>query len=105
MNEYLTALCLGAAAGAVALVPLTLRRAALPTMAATFAQWLLLGLAIPFVEWSLPPLLTGLLFGVSGMIPLLFLYGRGDRQAVVTTVLYGAGLGTVLGLTGSLLIE
>jgi len=67
MTEILVALLIGAIAGLIDIAPMIKRPVPRESIVATFVQWVLLGLVIPFVSWSIPAWLTGSILGLLGM--------------------------------------
>lgn len=104
MEKILIALTLGAAVGAIDIIPMVRNKVYKYSIIAVFIQWMLLGLLIPFVNWGIQPWLKGMIIGFLGMVPTMVVAYDRNRSAVVPTGIFGAVFGSLLGVAGSYLI-
>lgn len=96
------ALALGACAGLIDIVPMMRSKVYLYSIISVFIQWLLISLAIVYLNWDLP-WLKGLIVGVLGMQPVAVQVIGRNKAAVIPTLAYGALLGAALGWLSSIL--
>ncbi len=97
------ALALGACAGLIDIVPMMRSKVYLYSIISVFIQWLLISLAIVYLNWDLTPWLKGLIVGVLGMQPVAVQVIGRNKAAVIPTLAYGALLGAALGWLSSIL--
>ncbi len=105
------ALVIGLVAGALDVIPMLKNPMAKNKMykfsiMSVFAQWVLLGLVIPFVQWDVAAWVKGLVLGTLGMTPTMLLtYGRTENLKIANRILiHGGVLGCVIAVVASLVI-
>lgn len=98
MYAVLIALVFGIIAGIIDILPM-LKNKSIPrsSIAAMFAQWVFLGLIIPFVYWDMAPWFKGALIGFLGMIPAMIIVYERNHKALLPTALGGLLLGAAIG--------
>ncbi|WP_374030187.1 hypothetical protein [Bdellovibrio bacteriovorus] len=96
------ALLLGVLAGVVDALPM-LKNPNVPRFSvySTFAQWIFIGLVIPFVDWDVAPWLKGLLLGFLGMLPTMITVFFRNRKALIPTAIMASFLGMVIAVVGA----
>ncbi len=98
------ALIIGIVAGIIDVLPMIKQKLDKSFCISAFMQWIALGLTIPFVDWHLPPWLTGLILAELFAIPIMILiYPRGPK-ALIPISIFSAILGVLVGLTGAYFI-
>ncbi len=97
MTEILIALLIGVIAGLIDIFPMVKRPIPRESIIATFAQWVLLGLVIPFVSWPTPTWLTGAILGLLGMAPSMIVAHKRNPSSVIPTAVFGVALGAGIG--------
>jgi hypothetical protein len=96
--QIIIALSIGVIAGALDIIPMLKDVKSKPPMykfsiAAVFAQWILLGLVIPFIAWDVPAWFKGFIVGFLGMVPTMILaYGRVQNFALALRILVHGGI-------------
>ncbi len=105
MTDILLALTLGVVAGAIDIIPMIKRNVPKFSIGFVFAQWVVLGLLIPFVNWKIPSWLKGLIIGELGMIPVMILTYYRNKQALPSIMIFAAVLGIGLGIAGAKFID
>lgn len=105
MEKFLIALTLGAIVGAIDIIPMVRKKVYKYSIIAVFAQWMLLGLLIPFVSWGIQPWLKGMIIGLLGMVPTMVVAYDRNRSAVIPTGIFGAVFGSLLGIAGYYFVQ
>lgn len=105
MNNILTALLIGAAAGFIDVLPMLQQKVPVFSKIAIFCQWLFLGLIIPFLSWDLEPWLTGLIAGELGMLPFAIQALYRNPKAVIPSMIMAGILGIAIGVAGDYFIR
>ena len=100
MNDIAIALLIGILAGVVDVIPMIKKRVPWHSTVSVFAQWVLLGLLIPFVRWGVEPWLKGMIIGALGMAPTMILAINRNLKSLGPTLAYGVILGAAIGLAG-----
>ena len=98
MTEFIIALAIGIAAGAIDVLPMLNKQIPRISILFIFSQWTVIGLLIPFVNWDLALWLKGLIIGTLGMVPVAIITFPRNRKALPGIILYGAILGAAIGL-------
>lgn len=98
MNSILTALIIGVIAGLIDISPMIKQKMPGYTIASVFAQWVFIGLIIPFISWNLEPWLKGLVVAELGMLPMMILVLERYRSKLPTIILFTAVLGIAIGI-------
>jgi hypothetical protein len=105
MPKLLTALLIGAGAGALDTIPMLLRKAAWHEVAVPFVHWLVLGVLIAYVQMPLHPSLKGLLVAVLTTLPTLITFSQTKPSLVLPilgiSVVLGAAVGWLTNLYAS----
>lgn len=105
MNNYLIALFIGAAAGAIDALPMMHQNVPKFSILAIFCQWILLGLVIPFIEWDTDPWLSGLILGELGMLPFMIQARYRNKKAVIPMMIMAGILGVAIAVAGEYFIQ
>ena len=104
MREVFVALGIGIVAGAIDIVPMVRQKIHKASILCVFAQWVFIGLIIPFVDWGFEPWIKGLVLGELGMIPIMLLaYGR-VKKSPIPIIIFSAILGVGIAVANDLLI-
>jgi hypothetical protein len=104
MIKALIALGIGIIAGAIDIVPMVKQKMHKAFIQCVFAQWIFIGLIIPYVEWDIQPWIKGLFIAELGMVPIMLLaYGRA-KKSPVPIVLFSAVLGVGIAVANDLII-
>ncbi len=101
MNDVLIALCIGAIAGIVDVIPMIMRKMDKYANLSAFFHWLVLGLIIPFVSWNIAAWLKGLIIAEMSAIPILFMVASKDKKAILPISLMSGILGIGIGIAGA----
>ena len=110
--QIIIALSIGIIAGALDIVPMLKEIKSKPpiykySIAAVFAQWILMGLVIPFVSWDMQTWLKGFIVGFIGMAPTMILaYGRVQNFPIALRILvHGGVLGALIAVTSEVVFK
>lgn len=98
MISILIALILGVFAGAVDSLPMLRMNVPRFSILAIFAQWVIIGVLIPFVSWEIPVWSKGLIIGELGMVPFMIIAWYRNKKSIIPTALMAAVLGTAIAL-------
>jgi len=108
MIKIFVALGIGIVAGAIDIVPMVRQKMHFSSIQCVFAQWVFIGLIVPFISWDLPPWLKGLIVAQLGMVPLILLaYGRAKKSPVpivIFAAILGVGIGVLNDVVHSLIL-
>ncbi|HHJ52595.1 MAG TPA: hypothetical protein ENJ89_05330 [Caldithrix abyssi] len=104
MNEILTALAIGIAAGIIDVVPMIIQKMDKYANLSAFMHWVVLGLIIPFVSWNIAPWLKGFIIAELSAIPILMMVAPTDKKAIVPITIMSAILGIAVGIAGKAFI-
>ncbi len=97
MSKLLIALLIGAAAGALDIIPMLLRKAPWHEVAVPFVHWLMLGVLIAYVQMPVHPALKGSIVAVMTTLPILISYSQTKPGAVLPILGISIVLGAVVG--------
>ena len=104
MNEILTALAIGIAAGIIDVVPMIIQKMDKYANLSAFMHWIVLGLIIPFVSWNIAPWLKGFIIAELSAIPILLMVAPTDKKAILPITIMSAILGIAVGIAGKAFI-
>ncbi|KYG62432.1 hypothetical protein AZI86_16500 [Bdellovibrio bacteriovorus] len=98
MYAVLIALFFGILAGLIDILPM-IKNKNIPrvSIASLFAQWVFIGLLIPFVSWDMAPWFKGAVIGFLGMIPTMIVTSQRNPKATLPTAICGLLLGAAIG--------
>ncbi len=106
MKNILIALLLGIIASCIDAIPMiTNKNIPRFSIMAIFAQWVVMGLLIPFVNWEIAPWLRGLIIGELGMFPFMIIAFYRSKKSIFPTIIMAAVLGITIAVAGSYLID
>ena len=95
--KLLIALVLAVLAGLFDTLPMYKMNVPRFSIYSLFAQWILIGTLIPFLDIGMDLWLTGLIIGTLGMVPHSIIVLYRNPKKVLPTLLWGAGLGLAIG--------
>lgn len=101
MRTFVLALLCGVAAGGIDILPMILKKMDRFSILSAFIHWVVLGLLIPYVNWTMPSCLKGLIIAVLSAIPIMLIVAREDIQAVIPMLVFSVILGLLLGFVSS----
>lgn len=104
MNEILTALAIGIAAGIIDVVPMIIQKMDKYANLSAFMHWVVLGLIIPFVSWNIAPWLKGFIIAELSAIPILLMVAPKDKKAILPITIMSAILGIAVAMAGKAFI-
>ena len=105
MTEILIALLIGIVAGAIDIAPMFKPEIPRFSVYHVFAQWVFIGLVIPFINWDIQPWLKGLIIAEIGMIPVMIIAFYRNKKRVPSIAFFAALLGLGIGFLGDVLIR
>lgn len=83
MNDFLIATMIGIIAGTIDVIPMIIQKLDKASCYSAFVHYLILGLIIPFIDWGIPPWLTGLLIAFLSAIPVMIIVYPKDKKALI----------------------
>ena len=101
MNDFLIALLIGIAAGLIDVVPMIIMKIKKVATISAFTHYLVLGLIIPFVNWNLSPLITGVIVSFLSTLPVMIIVYPNDRKSLIPMTIFSIILGAGIGLAGA----
>lgn len=105
MNKILIALIIGVIAGTIDVVPMIIQKLDKYACASAFAQWVFLGLIIPFVSWEMQPWLKGLIIAELAAIPVMIIVSAKEPASLIPISIFSAVLGMLVGIAGNKFIS
>ncbi len=105
MKNILIALLLGIIAASIDALPM-IKNNNIPrfSVMAIFAQWVVMGLLIPFINWEIPIWLKGIIIGELGMFPFMIIAFYRSKKSILPTIFMAAFLGAAIAVAASYLI-
>ena len=104
MTKLLIALGIGFIAGGLDIIPMLKKPIPRASIYSLFFQWVLIALAITYVEWYAQGWLRGLVIAELGMIPFMFQAYHRNTKAVIPIALSAAPLGMLMGVVLDILL-
>lgn len=101
MNDILIALIIGIIAGIIDITPMVIMKLEKTANISAFIHYFVLGLIIPFVDWGIPPWITGIIIALLTAIPIMIIVFPKDKKAIIPMVLFSLTLGAGIGLAGA----
>lgn len=101
MNPIFIALLIGMVAGTIDVVPMLIKKLDRSANLSAFFHYLVLGLIIPFVDWSIPPWLKGLIIAELTTIPVMIIVYSKDKKALIPMAIFAAILGSGIAIAGA----
>ncbi len=101
MNDILIALIIGIIAGIIDITPMIIMKLEKTANISAFIHYFVLGLIIPFVDWGIPPWITGIIIALLTAIPIMIIVFPKDKKAIIPMVLFSLILGAGIGLAGA----
>ena len=101
MNDILIALTIGIIAGIIDVLPMIIQKLDKFSNLSAFSHWVILGLIIPFVDWSIEPWLKGLILGEISAIPIMLMVYPKDKKALIPMIIFSAILGVGVAIAGA----
>ncbi len=95
------ALGIGIVAGIIDVLPMIRQKLDKYSCISAFVHWIVLGLVIPFVDWSIQPWLKGLVIAELFAIPVVIITYPRDQKAILPILLFSAFLGAGVGSAGA----
>ena len=98
-------LLLGVIAGIIDVTPMLLQNLPWHYNLSAFVFWLVMGVLIPSVQWSMAAWLKGLLVAELAALPMMILVIKDDPASVIAMVGFSAMLGALVGFAGHKLMS
>ncbi|MFH2060744.1 MAG: hypothetical protein ABIJ59_17850 [Pseudomonadota bacterium] len=98
--KIIIALGIGIVAGLIDVIPMLKQKINKNSCFSAFAQWVALGLIIPFVNWNIHPCIKGLIIAELFAIPIMIITYPRDPKAVLPITIFSAVLGAAVGFAG-----
>jgi hypothetical protein len=100
MKTVFFAFLIGTAAGLIDILPMLARKMDKLSMLSALVHWMVLGLIIPYVDWSMSPWLKGIVLAEMTALPIILMVVGKELGAVVPMVASSAILGALVGFVG-----
>ena len=104
ITKLLIALGIGIVAGAIDIIPMLNKPIPKFSLYYVFAQWVFIGLIIPFVSWPIDGWLRGLIIATLGMVPIAIIAFSRNKKQVPMIIASAAVFGAVIGFASDRLI-
>lgn len=101
MNNIMIALIIGIVAGTIDVIPMIVQKIDKYACISAFAQWVVLGLIIPYVSWDIQPWLKGLIIAELSAIPIMVLVFAKEPKSIIPIFIFSAILGILVGILGA----
>lgn len=98
MNEYLYKILIGAAAGAIDIIPMIIKREKLSSTISAFIHWLVAGFIIGSLQMDIQPWAKGLIFGELLAVPMIIVVGAKDKTAIIPMIIMSGILGLIVAI-------
>jgi hypothetical protein len=105
MNDFLTAIIIGLAAGLIDIIPMITQKLDRRDTISAFVHYFALGLIIPFVNWEMAPWIKGIIIALLTSIPIMIIVYPKDKKAIIPMMLFSLILGAGIGIAGAKFIE
>jgi hypothetical protein len=105
MNDFLTAIIIGLAAGLIDIIPMITQKLDRLDTISAFVHYFALGLIIPFVNWEMAPWIKGIIIALLTSIPIMIIVYPKDKKAIIPMMLFSLILGAGIGIAGAKFIE
>ena len=103
MTQIIIALVIGIVAALIDTFPMLKLPVPRFSVYAIFAQWVFIGLLIPFINWDILFWLKGLLIAELGMIPFLIIAYHRNKKSIVPIIGMAAFLGLLISFSNQYL--
>jgi hypothetical protein len=101
MRKFIVSTSLGIVAGVVDLVPMVIQDLEFNACASAFAQWVVLGIFINYIDFGIRSWIKGLLIAELAIIPILILVSSEGVSTILPIIGMTAVLGSLVGHFGS----
>lgn len=101
MKNITKALLIGICAGIADVVPMIAQNIPPTACISAFAQWVALGLIIPYVTWRMPAWLRGMCVALLAAVPVVIIVSDNEPVSAVPILVFSAVLGSAVGLAGA----
>jgi hypothetical protein len=101
MRKFIVSVGLGVSAGVVDLVPMIIQNLEVKACISAFAQWVVLGIFINYIDLGVRSWIKGLLIAEMAVIPILILVSSEGYTTIIPILLMTALLGSLVGYFGS----
>ncbi len=101
MKNILIALLIGGIAGVIDVIPMIIQKLDKYACLSAFTQWVVLGLIIPSVNWTIQPWLKGFIIAELAALPIIILVSAKEPKSIVPILVMSAILGIFVGIAGN----
>jgi hypothetical protein len=98
MNRFFTAVCIGACAGMVDIMPMVAHKLPASATVSAFIHWVALGIIITYVRMPLSPWLSGVVVSILSSLPIAVLVGTSTMKSAAPILIMATVLGSVVGM-------
>jgi hydrogenase/urease accessory protein HupE len=99
MTKLLISLLIGVIAGIIDIIPMIIQKLDRFAIISAFVHWVVLGVLIAYLDFSMPPWLKGVIVAELSALPILVLVWKDDPKSIIPIVIMSAILGILVGLS------
>jgi len=100
MKKLFISLGIGVAAGVVDVIPMIIQQLNIYACLSAFAQWVVLGILINYIELGMKAWLKGLTVALLCSIPIVIIVSENEPVSAIPIVIFSAVLGSLVGFFG-----
>lgn len=99
MTKLIISLFIGFVAGVIDVIPMLIQKLDTYACLSAFVHWIVLGVLISYVDFSMPNWLKGLIVAEMSILPIIIIVLKDDPKSVLPIIIMSAILGVFVGIT------
>ena len=104
MSNLLIALIIGIVAGTIDVIPMLIMKLDKISNLSAFFHYFALGIIIPFIDFGISPIVTGIIVSFLVAIPVMIIVYPKDKKSLIPITIFAIGLGAAIGWAGNFFI-
>lgn len=100
MKKIRIALSLGVVAGIIDVIPMLAMGLSMNATVSAFLHWVVLGLIIPYLNWSFRSWVKGMVVALISTLPIMILVVKDNPKDLIPMTISSIILGALIGLFG-----
>jgi hypothetical protein len=100
MYNFLIAALIGLSAGIIDVVPMIIMKLDKTSCISAFTHYLVLGFIIPFIDFGINPIITGIIVSFITALPVMVIVYAKDKKAIIPITIFSIILGAAIGFAG-----